>query len=106
MLSSGDKKLFAYLSVDQDGTEGLMAYFFTERAEWIPMIGTDMARMKALRKTADDIARTCQITYKIVTYHMANEVIVLPGKPLPGDSKTKALIDAALKFLKGEKNVG
>lgn len=51
------ESLWAFLTVDPDGVEGLCAYFEPKVNMWFPMIAADEARLKDMRKHAKKLAQ-------------------------------------------------
>lgn len=48
------ESMYAFLVVDDDGTEGVPA-FFTDGG-WMPLVGADMERVESLRNVARGLA--------------------------------------------------
>lgn len=55
-------QLFAFVIVDEDGTEGVPA--FVEHGTWQPMMGADMARVESFKRLArtDPMFRGLRVT--------------------------------------------
>jgi hypothetical protein len=44
--------MWAYLSVDADGNEGVIAAYFPDQQAWMPLVAVDDDRIKSLRPWA------------------------------------------------------
>lgn len=49
------EKLYAWIAEEDDGSQGIIAYFEMNRA--IPLVGPDKARVEAYREFMQDLAR-------------------------------------------------
>jgi hypothetical protein len=76
-------ELFAFVVADQDeDDEGVMA--FKSGDTWMPMVGTDIKRIEALRPIADSISQQMGKSYRIVLLRAIEEV-ELQGPSMPLD---------------------
>lgn len=50
-------KLFAFISTDEQGNEGVCAFFDRYSGTMLPMIGADMDRVESLRPLAQQLAQ-------------------------------------------------
>lgn len=57
-------ELFAFISVDENGNEGIMAAS-APNGMWHPLIGADTARVDSLRPVADEITARTGMRYEI-----------------------------------------
>jgi len=46
-------QLFAFVTVDEDGTEGVIGYFDARQGMAVAMMGADMGRVEALKRIAE-----------------------------------------------------
>lgn len=58
------EKLYAFVSKDKDGNEGVMA-MQKPSGVWLPLIGADMKRVDSLKPIADEIAKVSGMDYEI-----------------------------------------
>jgi hypothetical protein len=63
------EKMFAFVSQEGEG-EGVMAAM-TQDGTWMPLVGADMSRVKALVPVANDISKATGRPYKI--YEFSNK---------------------------------
>lgn len=64
--------IWAYLSVDDDGDEGVMA--MRGQNDWMPMIAGDERRRDLLRPVAEQQAKVGGVVVKLVRFHQREEV--------------------------------
>lgn len=69
--------LYAYLSVDEDGNEGLCA--FTTNGMTIPLIASDEVRLKEIGKIAEYLAANNDKRIKLVQFTMRTELREVTG---------------------------
>lgn len=65
-------ELFAFVSVDKDGTEGVCAAFV--RGVWMPLVGADMARVDSLRPIASVVAEESGMTIRLIRFCKREEL--------------------------------
>jgi hypothetical protein len=64
--------IWAFLSVDDDGNEGLCGIRTNEG--WLPLVCADDARMKSLIPIAHGIARSTGKLIKLVKFHNREDI--------------------------------
>lgn len=52
-------ELYAFISIDENGDEGLMAFFSI--GTWMPMVGADLDNVKSLREIANKSGQKYEI---------------------------------------------
>lgn len=57
--------IFAFVAIDSDGHEGIMAFQDSYTNMFMPMIGADMKRVDSLREMAERIKEDSGIDYEI-----------------------------------------
>ena len=62
------KEMWAYISVDEDGNEGVFAAQLGPDF-MCPLVGADKARMESLRAVAQDIVDETGVGCKLVRFH-------------------------------------
>lgn len=62
------EKLTAFVAVDKDGDEGVMAFLDPGFGSWTPMIAADPTRAKLLYPMAVDMAQKGGITLKVLQF--------------------------------------
>jgi hypothetical protein len=67
------EEMFAFAAEDVDGDEGIMA-LRTPANVWVPLVGSDMARVDSLRPIADAISRATGIKYKLLHFKLVSEI--------------------------------
>lgn len=68
------EEMFAFVSVDEKGDEGVCGFTNPETGEWIPMVGADMARVDSLKGMARSIARITGRPVKLIKFRDRLEV--------------------------------
>lgn len=69
-------KLFAFVVIDDDGTEGIPA-FLAPGGTAMPMVGADLARVDSLRPIAQKFARESDKTVRLYVFDNRAEVEVI-----------------------------
>ncbi len=67
------ERIYAFVAIDDDGDEGIMAFQDPGTAVMMPMIGADMKRVDQLTKIADNFKKVAGIEYKIKYYELAED---------------------------------
>lgn len=67
------KTMTAFVSVDEDGNEGVCATF-NPGMGWMPMVGADHARVESFRDLAKEIARTSGKPVKLVRFSVRSDL--------------------------------
>lgn len=62
------KSIWAYVSVDENGEEGICGFNDPRTKQWMPMIAGDEYRLKSLRPFAHQIASVTKRKVKIVRF--------------------------------------
>jgi hypothetical protein len=57
---------FAFVMADDDGTEGVPGYL--SKGTWMPMVGTDLARVESLMPVAQEIANVARKPIRVVKF--------------------------------------
>lgn len=76
-------EMFAYIAVDDDGDEGICAFYSPAMGGMLPMVGADMARMQSLRPMAEILARVQPAGHAIYLIRFAGPPQVIEVFP-PG----------------------
>lgn len=71
-------RLWAWVSSDQSGEEGIPAYFDKSQGALVPMIGSDEERIRELRPLAMDLADK---GYPVRLVRFENQVVIEELKP-------------------------
>lgn len=69
------EQMYAYVVVDQDGTEGVPA--FQAGAMAMPMVAADQARLDQLRPVAESMARQLGKPIELVRFTVREQVEVI-----------------------------
>ena len=68
------ESIWAYISEDENGEEGICGFNDPRTACWIPMIAADEERLKSLKPFAHQIAVVTGRKVKIVKFHNREEL--------------------------------
>lgn len=69
-------ELYAYVSVDEDGDEGLCAFLGPD-GSWMPMVAADEARVEQLRPIAQDIIQHSGMAVRLLRFSTRSEIEVV-----------------------------
>ena len=61
-------EIFAFVAVDKDGDEVIMAGFFGDMEMVMPLIGADMARVDSLRPIAELTGKMAGVEVKLIRF--------------------------------------
>ena len=67
-------RMFAFVVEEKPGEEGIMAVYRQTEKSWLPLVGADMARVKALIPIADAASKQKGLPYKILEFFLAGEI--------------------------------
>ena len=67
------EEMFAFVSVDKDGHEGVVAHFIN--SQWMPLVGADMERINSLVPFAKAIKEKTGLTIKLLKFGSIKEVL-------------------------------
>ena len=76
--------VYAFISVDKDGNEGICGFGSTNDQggiNWTPMVGADLARVEQLRPIVQKIADHSGKTVKLVHFQQRVEVEEIKAQP-------------------------
>lgn len=59
-------QMWAAVSVDENGDEGLCAFYAANTGQWLPLIAADEARLESIRGMASALAQTSQYAGKVI----------------------------------------
>lgn len=73
---SGKKidEMFAFVSVDSDGDEGIIGYPYGDQGGTLPMVGADMDRMTSLVPMAVHVAQLFGVEVKLIKFSVREEL--------------------------------
>lgn len=71
------EKFRAFVSVDDDGDEGLCAFFNAESGQWLPLIAADEKRFADLERLARIVAKKSGRPVHIIEYSTRKPVGVI-----------------------------
>lgn len=66
--------IWAYVSEDEKGDEGICGFNDPRTNQWVPMICADEERLKALKPFAHQIAVVTKRKVKIVKFHTREDI--------------------------------
>lgn len=66
------ESLWAYLSVDEDGDEGVIGR--AHGVMWVPLVAADETRLRGLRSTAKAVARQTGRVVRLVRFTVRQDV--------------------------------
>lgn len=61
-------QLFAFLAVDAEGNEGVMAYFDPPNNRWMPLVGADLAKVDQIRPIVEEMAKAANIKATLAVF--------------------------------------
>jgi len=67
-------EVWAYISQDDSGNEGICGFNDPRTNQWVPMICADEERLKSLRPFAHQISVVTKQKVKIVKFHTREDV--------------------------------
>lgn len=71
--------LFAFIAVDDDGSEGVMAFMSPEG--WMPMVGADEARINSLKPIAQQMSSWTKKQVVLTRFTAREDVeLIVPGE--------------------------
>lgn len=70
------ERLFAWVSIDPDGGEGVMAVnmMIAGRPTLVPLVGADMDRVESYREIAEMVARKTGLPARLIEFGSRQEV--------------------------------
>jgi hypothetical protein len=68
------KEIWAYVSEDEKGEEGICGFNDPRTNQWVPMICADEERLKSLKPFAHQISVVTKRNVKIVKFHTREDV--------------------------------
>jgi len=68
------QSIWAYVSVDENGEEGICGFNDPRTSCWLPMIAGDEERLKSLKPFAHQIAVATKRKVKLVKFHTREDV--------------------------------
>lgn len=75
------EKLWAYIATEEDGGEGVCAFYNQKEDTWMPMIGADEARIRSFKSIAEEIADNTNTPIMLVEFSTRTDVeIVIPDE--------------------------
>lgn len=72
------KSIWAYVSIDEKGEEGICGFNDPRTNQWVPMIAADEERLKSLRPFAHQIAIVTKQKVKLVKFNNREDVGEIP----------------------------
>jgi hypothetical protein len=63
------QSIWAYVSVNENGEEGICGFNDPRTQQWLPMIAADEERLKSLKPFAHQIALVTKQQVKLVKFH-------------------------------------
>lgn len=73
-------QLYAAVAIDDDGDEGVCAFFNEELRSWMPLVAADERRLADIRRISADIARESQKRVRIIKMTTREELEVFDGR--------------------------
>ncbi len=70
-------EMFAFITTDKKGNEGVAAYYSRELGGMLPMVGADMARVESLKPKAQEVARLAGCRVRLVRFSKREELEVI-----------------------------
>jgi hypothetical protein len=67
-------EIWAYVSEDAEGNEGICGFNDPRTNQWIPMIAADVERLKSLKPFAHQISVVTKCKVKLVKFHNREDV--------------------------------
>lgn len=74
------EKLWAYVATEEDGGEGVCAFYNEKSDMWMPMIGADEERMLSLKSVAKKIADNTNTPVTLVEFSVRKDLEVVKDK--------------------------
>ena len=68
------ESIWAYVSEDEKGVEGICGFNDPRTSQWVPMIAADEERLKALRPFAHQISVVTRQKVKLVKFHTREDI--------------------------------
>lgn len=68
------KEIWAYVSEDEKGEEGICGFNDPRTNQWVPMIAADEERLKSLKPFAHQISVVTKRKVKLVKFHNREDV--------------------------------
>lgn len=69
-------KMFAFIVIDDDGTEGVIAIHGFSGNVFMPLIGADTSRIESLIPKADEACRLTGKKYRIIEFSTRKDVTI------------------------------
>lgn len=66
-------EMFAFVATEKNGDEGLIAAQ-TEDGSWMPLVGSDLARVHSLIPVAEGIKQATGVDYRVLHFQLVGEV--------------------------------
>lgn len=73
--------LWAFLTVDKDGSEGMCAATYGPHGMLLPLIAADPARLDSVTAMAEQLAQTTGMKIKLVRFTAREELREIGGNP-------------------------
>jgi len=67
-------KMFAFVCEEAPGEEGIMAVYLEPEMSWLPLVGADMTRVRALIPIAEKASFQTGCPYKILEFELKGEM--------------------------------
>ena len=71
------ESMFAFIQMDTDNTEGVIAMLDVSSGTWIPLVGADMDKVKQLRPVAQRTALTTGRPVHLIHFTNREEIEVI-----------------------------
>lgn len=71
------EKFRAFVSVDENGDEGLCAYFNREQGQWLPLIAADEKRFESIEALARIVAKQSGRPVHVIEYSARKQIGVI-----------------------------
>lgn len=69
------EQIFAFISTDEDGSEGVIGY--ATHGVFMPLVGADMERIESLRPIAQQVANITHKQVSLCRFHQREELEVI-----------------------------
>jgi hypothetical protein len=73
-------KIWAAISVDEEGNEGLVGFYSAQTKGWMPLVAADEARLVNVKEMAQKIARKQQCLVRLIELSTRVEIQKWDGR--------------------------
>jgi hypothetical protein len=74
------EQVWAYVSVDPDGDEGVCGAAIGPEGSWLPLIGSDETRIKQLMPLAQEIMAVTGMRIKLIKLSVREDIMEVGGQ--------------------------